>query len=382
MRFSLRNELDRQDAILFACIAILVFVTRRIFAGPVYFVDGPLLIATIRLKWFIIQSPGYWLYAHLGGFFHDPAKGLAFWNQLFSSLGSAVFFLLARLLGTEKRLALLAALTYSFTYYIWFCGEIHSSYAAEILFPALTLCCFLKLEQRRTIAWSGAAAISSGLAIALRPSDGIFLLPLWAYLLWRDRSTLRIVAVFCVTSVVAFLAWYLPTQHAVHRIGFNSTESQLMICLRATSVFLVGITPHSLANVSRVYVPLLLAYWPVLPLLFSRRSRKANWVLAFWTLPGLLFFTFGYMADPTYVVFLSGAFVLAALLQESRRSAVFCLSLCLLWNVGVFTTAQPRESTSPQSLLWNFYLTKYCAYGIRHQWTATPGQLLPVGRGQ
>jgi len=96
-------------------LGLVVFLSRYLTKGPVYYVDGPILVRCILDRTYVIQPPGYWLFARLGGLFGDPAFGLQFLNETFSALGAVVFFLLCRKLGLGKGMAWVASVCYEFS---------------------------------------------------------------------------------------------------------------------------------------------------------------------------------------------------------------------------------------------------------------------------
>ena len=126
--------------LLFALVALARFLTR----GQLYFADGPRIVDSIRNGTYIIQPPGYWLYAHLGGLFPDPTRGFALLNWIFSAAGASMLFLLCRKLDTSRAIAFAAALAYASIYFNWFAGVTHSSYATQLFFPPLIVLLFLR----------------------------------------------------------------------------------------------------------------------------------------------------------------------------------------------------------------------------------------------
>ncbi len=369
------QQLDFIDFCICVCMGVVVFWTRHHFAGSVYFVDGPSLVRAIQSKTFVIQSPGYWVFARMGGLFHDPAAGLAFWTQLFSALGVAVFLLLCRSFGLTRGHAVIAALAYSSIYFVWFSGEIHSTYAAEILFPPLTVLCFRYFQQGMSPAWACAMAASAAAAVALRPSDGVFLVPLWLFLLIREKPPKGLAVMAALVFTALCLTWYIPSRMAMLHAGYVGSTLQILSFAHITSVLFVGLTWRSLANLTRVVVPLLVAFWMFLPALFSKRPRDVNALLFWWSAPGLLFFLLLYIADPTYMVFATGSAILMAALCCNRRTSLLILGICLIWNSALFLGAQPLARDDIKARLWDFYVAKYCVSGIRSQFRMTLGRV-------
>ncbi|MHB8303818.1 MAG: ArnT family glycosyltransferase, partial [Acidobacteriaceae bacterium] len=215
------------DAVYLFLIVLLVAVSRYLTRGALYYVDGPRIVESIHAHTYVIQPPGYWLFAHLGAMFHDPVFGLSFWNEVFSATGAAVFFLLCRKFLLPSRTALLAALAYGSVFFSWFAGDVHSSYASQILFAPLTVYCFLIYREKPSTLRLLSCAVSFAVGTGLRPSDGTFLAPLFIFMFfqfvkqWKDRIFLLV-----LTGILC-LAWYVPTQMALHAVHKANLGNQL-----------------------------------------------------------------------------------------------------------------------------------------------------------
>jgi len=367
------RRVGRADFIYGICLGLLVLVSRIAERGEPYFVDGPRIIASIRAGTYVIQSPGYWAFAHLGGLFRDPAAGLAFWNILFSTLGVPVFYLLCRERQPRQVVCAAAALAYGFVYFVWFAGEIHSSYASQILFPPLAILSALRWERSGRLGWVAVWSLASAAGFALRPSDGVFLLPLWLYLLARSRPPLKVWMIFLSIQMACFLGWYIPTQHALAASGTPGSGSLILLSMHTVSPLFNGINARSLANTARVVVPTVVAFGVLLPAVFTSRSTADTRLALVWLIPGLLFFLLCYIADPHYMICICGSWVWLAVTSQVPRRALACLLLCAVLNAAIFLAARPLRDSGTGSQLVNFYVVKYCRYGIQHQWSSTLG---------
>jgi len=367
------DSFSRNDLACIVGLAVLVLVSRVAVRGGLYFVDGPRLVAAIRAGTYVIQSPGYWAFAHLGGLFHNPVAGLAFWNILFSTLGVPVFYLLCRERQPRRSLCATAALAYGFTYFVWFAGEIHSCYASQILFPPLALLCALRWRRSEKLGWVALLSLAAAVGFALRPSDGVFLLPLWLFLLPRSGRFLRAWGIFFAIQAVCFPAWYIPTHYAMRAAHQPGSGSLILLSMRTVSPLFLGIQPRSLANIARVLVPSLAAFGVLLPALFSRRHAEDTRLGLVWLTPGLLFFLLCYMADPHYMICLCGAWLWLTVTSFAARRAMICLLLCAFLNGALFLAARPLSGDGNAANLVNFYVVKYCRYGLQHQWSSTIG---------
>jgi hypothetical protein len=371
IRFTLDRKLVDLGLALF--LGLLVFISRYLTRGPVYYVDGPILVQCILNHTYVIQPPGYWLLAHLGGLFRTPSFGLQFLNEIFSASGITIFFLLCRKMNLDRTMALTASICYGSIFFVWLAGDIHSSYASQILLAPLLVYLFLDYRDYKSTIRLLACGACFAVGAGLRPSDGAFLIPLLAFLTlqfvkaWRHRIWLILV------TVILCLAWYIPTQFASRAAHIVSLGTQMDLA-RVTSPLIAGWGPSSIANVIRVVLPFLAAFWMLIPALFFDRSSYENRMIAAWIGPGLLFFLLVYMADPVYFTYLVAAVILFVALSRQRSQALSLLLLCIVFNLSLFFFARPIGSDSRVDQALNFYVIKYCDYGLRHEWKSTLGR--------
>jgi 4-amino-4-deoxy-L-arabinose transferase-like glycosyltransferase len=366
------NRLFLHDVGQALSLGIIVFMSRYLTRGPVYYVDGPILVQCIRNHTYVIQPPGYWLFARMGSLFTDPAFGLQLMNEIFSAIGVAVFFMLCRKMNLDRKMAWVAAICYGSIFFVWLAGNIHSSYASQVMFAPLLVYSFLSYRDRGSILRLLVCGACFALGAGFRPSDGVFLAPLFAYLTlqfvqgWPRRTLLIAV------TVVLCLAWYIPTQVASRAAHIIPMGTYLGI-VRPKSILLSGVTPESIANIARVILPSLAAFWVIIPTLVFTRERFVNQMLAVWIAPGMVFFLVVYMADPVYFSYLVAAMVLLAALSRQQTPAFGLLLFCAIFNISLFFFARPIRGNSRVDQALNFYVIKYCDYGIKHKWTSTIG---------
>jgi|GEM_PF-1431332 len=341
-----------------------VFSLHALTSGSLYFADGPRHLLSIYNDTFVIQPPGYWLYARLSSLFPTPTFGLAFLNWGFSSTGASAFYFLCKRLGGDDKISKLASVAYVSLFYIWFAGDVHSTYASQTLFPPLLILAFLRYEDEKTTIRLLLCAATFAIGTGLRPSDGAFLLPLFCYLTFRTPASwkskiqlLTIYGFFC-------LLWFVPNQLA---LSTTKISDQLTPLALHSSIMLGGFTPYTIANVLRVLVPLFIAFWPLL-LAAPFISKNHAILILLWALPGLLFLLFVYMSDAPYLVYASGAPIVAVTLCRRRKLAVLALSTCLVWNVAFFFFAQPIPGKNTLALVFNYYGVKYTHFGISNRW--------------
>jgi Dolichyl-phosphate-mannose-protein mannosyltransferase len=373
MKIKTQSRTTLKDMGLALLLAILVFLSRHLTRGAVYYVDGPILVQCILNHTYVIQPPGYWLFARTGGLFTDPAFGLRFMNEIFSASGVAIFFLLCLKFDLSRRMAFAASLCYGTIFFVWLTGSIHSSYASQVLAAPLLPYVFLLYRDRPTVVRLLACSACFALGAGLRPSDGVFLAPLFVFLAvhvvqdWR-RQTLLFVA-----TAGLCLFWYIPSQIALREAHIVTLHSYSEI-VRPMSPLLSGVGPRTIANTIRVILPFLTAFGILLPSLAFSHKRFETQMLAVWIIPGMLFFLLVYMADPVYFTYLAAAMVLLTALSRQQTPALVLLLLCATFNTSVFLFARPLKGDNRVEQVVNFYVVKYCNYGIRHEWTSTIGK--------
>jgi 4-amino-4-deoxy-L-arabinose transferase-like glycosyltransferase len=354
-------------------LGLAVFVSRIAASGVPYWADGPGHVWAIQRGYYVVHSPGYWLFNRTAGLSSDPARAIALMNWFFSAAGAVVFYLVARLL-VRSALARLGAVTYSVVFYAWFSGEVHSTYASQLLFPPLILLLLLLYERSgRPIHLLGAAA-AFAVGAGFRPSDGAFIGVMFVYFLVRHAPR-RDALLGLAVAVAGCLAWLVPTY-----IGFRHSSPGMpppvaytSSILGTASVLRHGVNLRSLANIARYIVPVLAAFWPlswpILKTLGRWRDQKII-LLWLWVLPGSLFFVLIYVSGAPYLNYLTAGLLMLALTALDRypRPGRVLLSFCLIWNLALFTLVRPLPSKRFPVLIFNAYVGEYSWYGIKHRW--------------
>ena len=364
-----------------AALAIFVLVTRIIFRGPLYFGDGPDHVASIAEGTYIIQPPGYWLFDRVAGLFSDPVLAITVMNILFSAAGIVVFYYTAHFF-TGRVNAFLAAFAYSTVFYIWFSGEIHSTYASQILFPVATFYVLLCYERDRTTWKLWLAALIFALGAGLRPSDGVFMIPMALY--FAVFRVPRKEAFLFLSLIVLFcLGWAIPTWLAFKRIESATHSSggvQTYVAHIATvqSIF-TGFKMYTLANFVRYFLPLFVAFWPILGIavLNAIRNRK-DWrvkALVIWIVPGSLFFLLMLITNAPYLNFLTAAILLLAV------SAPRMMLVTALWNAVFFLGFRPIPSHNLAVNIANSFVLRCTRGGIEQRFNATLSQMQHLNNG-
>lgn len=183
------------------------------------------------------------------------------------------------------------------------------------------------------------------------------------------------------------MGWLVPTYFAYSKAsawGVGKAVSYVPHILTIVSVLHDGVTRQSMANVLRYWVPLFAAFWPLVYALMcslKRINEERIFWLWLWIVPGSLFFNLLYMADATYLNFLTAAIVLLALIVlDGKRQAVPLLATCLAFNMLLFLFFVPLPSRKLPVEILDAYVGKYTLYGIRHQWWPNLGVLMSQGK--
>lgn len=339
--------------------------------SPPYFADGPALIQAVRNGTYVIQAPGYWLYAHLAGLFVDPVFGLSLINALASAGGCIIFYLLCLRL-TSRPGARLATGAYASIYFAWFAGCVQSSYAGELLLGPLVLLLMLRYIESRHVAVLCGVAVSYAAAAGIRPSDGVFLAPAFFYFVAKlVHGRAHRFLVLCIAAVSCLL-WLVPQQLALAGASRNA-GAQLWSVAAPEAPIVHGFTKLAISNLLRVFVPLAIAFWSLLlPILVSREKHALRTLLWIWIVPGLAFFALVYISDAPYLCFLVPAILLLALTRHPRALVSVGLIVCLSWNVLFFCLARPAGNThNLAAAIYSVSGARYCAWALKHQWYRT-----------
>jgi 4-amino-4-deoxy-L-arabinose transferase-like glycosyltransferase len=351
----------RDSLIIFAATAAL----RTPFVSKPYFADGPAHILAIQNRTFLIQPPGYWLFNRTAALFPNPAIGISVMNILFASLGAVVFYAVAKRLMDLTRARAATAL-YASVFYAWFSAEVHSTYASQLLFPVLTFYCLLRSQKGSDVRWLYAAAIAFSIGAGMRPSDGVFLLPMVLFFIGRYARTRRAVGPVLVAAAIC-LAWFIPTYAGFANLrGLNNTLAYASNVMSVVSV--AHLDKAWTANVARLFVPLILAFGAIVAGLW-RRWDEDDELLAIWIAPGFLFFLFSYISDAPYLNYFTAAIILLC----ARAASIQWIVVAAAINAAIFlfvppicTDRAPQGLTMPIKVV-NHYVLKYTLPETRHE---------------
>ena len=357
------SEAERRRSQIFAmCLGVGVLLARILTSGPPYFADAFRNLTAIANHTYVIQPPGYWLFLRTAGLFPNPELALHIMNWSFSALGCVIFYACALRL-VRSPLAELGALLYATVFFAWFSGNVHSTYASQLLFPPLIFYCMLRYREDKRTLWVCAVAVSFSLGAGLRPSDGAFLAPLVLLFFFQLRRKQQILLALLTIAVCA--AWLVPTKMAQMRYH---PDNEAALVLRMSPGPLMGrFNIYTVANALRFFLPMAFALGPAAAFLF----RARNLWLWTWVIPGSLFFVGLFISDATYMDCLLGGYVLLCLVgmatYQNRRVAVAVLLCSILINFSLYFGFRPLRSQSHIYAIMEKDLGNYTFYAVKHK---------------
>jgi len=361
-----------------AWLFVGVFAARAFTSSSAYFGDGPDHLLAIQSRTYVIQAPGYWLFARTASFFPDPEIAISIMNWLFSAAGAVFFYLVARKFASEA-VARLSALLYAAVFFAWFSGNIHTTHASQLFFPIASFFFILKYQEesrRRWLIWAGVAFV---LGAGFRPSDGVFFAPVFLYALIKAQRKDAIIA--AATAFVLGLAWLIPQQIALRDMAnvVNKSVGNHLMSI-ANGPLVSGLSPYALTNTLRYVLPLVLALCPLIPLIFRGKS-SALWL---WIVPGSAFFLLIYIADATYTDWMLAPLILLGIMspQVSDGRKMSLLAVCICLNLLFYFGWRPIELANPRFQKAEYIVEadvgKYTFYSVRNHRQLTLSELLHV----
>jgi len=308
------------------------------------------------------HPPGYYLYVHTAKLLTNlglrPYTALVTLSFLAGGLTVALLIWWAgRLWG--KYGALGAAVFTLFSPLAWVYSTHGDTYAVSGFFTTVVgyLCWRLLTTEREPI-WPSAFAL--GLAGGFRPTDAMFLLPLWLWSVRRKQGTQVVTGLVLFGLITA--AWLWPMIASTGGWDrYFSVSRQLSKMVWQFSPLLGNVRALRLFGKSLLACgsALLLAAWPLV--LYAKRqyfARRANepraWTfLALWVGPALVFYLIVHFAQAGYLMVLIAPVVLLAtigLLRISERltktqlwgllGVIVVLNAAFTWSVLVANDRQ------------------------------------------
>jgi hypothetical protein len=350
-------------------LSLLVALSRWLFWSPVYFADGPAHISAIQAGTYMIQPPGYWLFNRIASLFARPELAISILNTTCAAAGTGVFYLVAVRL-VPFRIAVASSIAYATVFYAWFAGEVHSTYASQLLFPVLTFYFMLRHKESGRTTFLVLACGSFVIGAGLRPSDGAFMLPMVIY--YAFKRGLKTMLPSAMLVLIGCFAWLIPSALAYEKLGrVRSSVNYVPSILTVTSPLFHPL--RGVANDLRFIVPFLVAFWPIVWFLRYSKDEESK-LLWLWLLPGTLFFLVFYVSDAPYLAFITAPIILLA--ARELRNRITPMVLCAVCNASFFLLFTPIHSHAIAVETFNVYAGRYTRYAISHKWQPNLSELM------
>lgn len=362
-----------------AWLFVAVFASRAFTSSSAFFADANRHVTAARNHTYVIEPPGYWLFNRTAGLFPDPEIAISVMNWCFSSAAAAVVYLAVRRLASEG-VARISSVAYATVFWAWHSGNVHSTYASQLLFPVAIFLSFLYYSEKPDLIWVLAAAVLFALGAGFRPSDGAFFAPAFLYGLSKSKrghlmTALVVVCLLCV-------CWLVPQQLGLVKqtvpIERNFTSH---FASMADGVLVVGFSRFALSNAIRVLIPLVFGIFPLLDLILRNGKQAFLWI---WILPGLAFFLLIYLGEASYLDYLLAALVILASTSPrvTDRKKLWRFAVCAALNVAFYFVWRPIQFRNHMLQVAEYVIEadagKFSYYGIQHHYEPTLSQLLHV----
>jgi hypothetical protein len=328
----------------FLILFILALGARLPFLSP-HLYDWDLVQLALGVRQFNLalrqpHPPGYILFVGFGRllntFLGNVNLSFTLLSAVSSALSTSLIFILSFRLFAERRTAVFASLLWLTSPLVWFYGEVGETYAVGACAGLAFAYAIWRFWKQPT---GTAAIVSAGLyafAAGIRQDLTAFLFLLWlAPYLW-SRPCRRFWLQSVLTSVAAYLSWYVPTVMLSGGYAAYSKimSGQFLSVARSANIFL-GASPiqHAwiLFRQGSALFDGLLGFWVLIPTLLLLKRGAApkdlmgtdEWrFLIAWASPSLLFFTFLYFAKLGYFLVCLPALVLLASRWVAASTAV------------------------------------------------------------
>ena len=284
------------------------------------------------------HPPGYYLYVHAGKLLTavglQPYTALVGISLLAGGLTVGLLTWWAgNLLGNQGRLA--AAILALVSPLAWVYSTHGDTYAVSACSSAVVgYLCWRLLSSEAEPLWPSALAL--GIAGGLRPSDAMFLFPLWLWCAWRRPQIVGGLAIFAIVTI----AWLVPTVGSTGGWrAYQAVTGDLRDMVWRLSPVLGNSKALAIFGVYFVasFLSVLLSAWP-LALFAGLRYLPRVWhqprswtFLLLWAGPALLFCLTVHLGQAGYVMLLVPPAVLISTVGVVRLSE--SLSRWQLWIV-------------------------------------------------
>jgi hypothetical protein len=203
-------------AYLISLLLFVGFLALRLPFRAQFLVNWDAVNFALGTQFFSLQHhqphpPGYIGYVALGWVFNhvtgDANSSLTWMSVISGSAAPAGFFLLA-LLFMRWRYALVTAVLFGLSPVVWYYSEVALTYSVELGLAVFFLRSSYQARRRLSFRHLVLATALLVLLGALRPSGGLFLMPMWLYVAWSFPWRQRLQG--GAFLVLGNLAWLVP----------------------------------------------------------------------------------------------------------------------------------------------------------------------------
>lgn len=165
---------------------------------------------------------------HAWSYMHFPQIGFLEWGRILSIIFSAItiiviYGIVVRLSGQIA--ALFASLIYAILPYNIFYGRVILPEPMLIMCTMLTLLSYMKYADSKKLIYWFATVISLVLALLLKPTALIILLPMVGYFFVTSGKTMKLFCLSAIMPILAIIPYYLWRQHiAMHSEGIPASS--------------------------------------------------------------------------------------------------------------------------------------------------------------
>ncbi len=307
------------------------------------------------------HPPGtFMLYLGLGKIFTlftpDENAALVWLGVLLSGLGVMGMYLLGEALFSRRVGVLSAALSLT-SPLVWYHGEVALSYILEYAWVPPVIYAIYRMESRSP-AWMLIASLLLGLSGGVRPNTPIFLFPLWAWAVWRNRySWKQFFLLGVLPGAIGALLWFIPMVMLTGGLEKYLAVMQWWQAQHTAESGTLWVILEQIFHIATYLFyalllgPAVLAWgaWTYVRRLpgLLRTSWRAQ-IMVLWTLPGLLYLAFIHIRQPGHTfTILPGVMLLTALIladkwqEGSQKRRLIGCGLLLTANVAFFLFAPP-----------------------------------------
>ncbi len=366
----------KRDFLFAFLLALTTALSRVIFAehdfGGISYDSGSyaLAVQSYDLTQTRPHLPGYYLHIQAIKLIrlvtHDTHKAMLFLSILYSSLAMGLLYLLLRRWFNMRISLLLTGITLS-NPMVWFYGCVTEIYAFDLFFGVA----LVGLSCVRGGIY--ATPFFLGFFSGVRPSSGVLLLPLYAFLWYRHLKSKAISiksALFSqLPGIVGFLLWFLPMIHSAGGLkaylSLYSTHypvekiSLLQNWYRFSSFFVFLLPPYLIIVVDFVFNVLRHKGTSVSkPRTGVPIPKSFVQIMLWWFIPPFLFFLFFHYSRGFFLLCAPAFFSLAILFFHKKplQSEIFMTAIVAQILMFVFMPySLPKLQTliSPQSRQMN-----------------------------